>query len=407
MIYLGIIRKYKFFIIIIFDFLLFIIIIEHQIYSPSIRKENNILNSLAKINETQNIERHQILERGIKYLNKCLNIENNSCYKKNKNPIITVIIPSYNCEKTIIPSIRSIQYQNFSNIEIILVDDFSTDKSKEIIYNIQVKDKRVKLIENKKNMGTLYSRCLGSLFSRGNYILCLDNDDFFFDEDLFDYIYKESIKDDLDIIAFRALSSCSNFENIDKIRDFHYFGFPNNLYLSQPNLGVWTLIIKGKFRMHNHMIWSKSIKLNIYQKAVNLLGIQRYSKYICWAEDTSINFIIFNIASSFKYIHKFGYFHIIKKTSATFTQNKNNKLYGDLFFLDIMFDFTKNSSDKNYVVSQALHLKHMYKINQYSNNTNNKYLTTILYKIINCEFINVENKILIKKAYKSFLSYIL
>ena len=45
-------------------------------------------------------------------------------------------------------------------------------------------DKRIKLIENKKNMGTLYSRSIGALMAKGNYIMCLDNDDLFFDEDV-------------------------------------------------------------------------------------------------------------------------------------------------------------------------------------------------------------------------------
>ena len=109
--------------------------------------------------------------------------DNNNFYEKSDNPIITTIIPSYNCQKTISSSVRSVQYQNCTNIEIIIVDDFSTDKSREIIRNIQLKDKRLVMIENKKNMGTLYSRCIGALLSKGEYIFCLDNDDLFFDED--------------------------------------------------------------------------------------------------------------------------------------------------------------------------------------------------------------------------------
>ena len=241
----------------------------------------------------------------------------------NKNPLITTIIPSFNCEKTISSSIRSVQNQNISNIELIIIDDFSTDNTKEIIHNLQINDKRIHLIENKKNMGTLYSRCMGALLSQGNYIFCLDNDDLFFDEDVFDYVYNQSKDYNLDIVSFRALYSNDYFDAISKMKDFHFFGFENNLFLSQPKLGTWTMTLNGHFRIHNNMIWSKSIKSNIYKKAINLLGIQRYSKYLCWAEDTSINFIIFNIADSFKYIHKFGYIHIVKKVSATFTQNKN------------------------------------------------------------------------------------
>ena len=252
-------------------------------------------------------------------------------------------------------------------------------------------------------MGTLYSRCIGALLSKGKYIFCLDNDDLFFDEDVFEHVYNKSIKDNLDILSFRALYIDNYFDGISKMKDFHFFNFNNNLFLSQPDLGKWTLTLNGKYRMHNHMIWSKSIKTDIYKKAVNILGIERYSKYVCWAEDTSINFVIFNIASSFRYIYKLGYMHIVRKSTATFTQSKNNKLFGELYFLDIMFDFSKNNH-KNFVVNEAINIRRRYGINKYSNNTNYNYLKSILLKIINCEFITMENKNIIKFYFKSFLS---
>ena len=355
-------KRYKIKIVIILQFLLCIILLISS-ETSKIKKKNDIpysstkYDELAIINRTFSNEREALLTRGRKYLNRCLLTQNNKLYENNENPIITIIIPTYNCEKTIFSSVHSVQYQNNSNFEIILIDDFSTDQTKNFIQKLQIYDKRIKLIENKKNMGTLYSRSIGALFSRGEYVLCLDNDDLFFDEDLFDYIYKESIKYNLDIVSFRALSCNNYFDDISKMKDFHFFGFKNNLSLSQPDLGIWTITLNGKFKIHNNMIWSKGIKTFIYRKAVNLLGIQRYSKYLCWAEDTNINFIIFNIAERFKYVYKFGYIHIIKTISATYTQNINNKLYGELYFLDVMFDFSKNNSEKNYVVDYALDLK--------------------------------------------------
>ena len=94
-----------------------------------------------------------------------------------KNPIlymdpkISVVIPLYNCEKYILRAIKSIQYQNISNIEIILIDDNSTDNTISLIKKIQNEDNRIKLIKNQKNMGILYSRSIGVLSSRGKYIL--------------------------------------------------------------------------------------------------------------------------------------------------------------------------------------------------------------------------------------------
>ena len=251
-------------------------------------------------------------------------------------------------------------------------------------------------------MGTLYSRSLGALLSKANYILCLDNDDFFFDEDVFDFLHKQSKIDNLDLVAFRALAVDNYFDEKSQMKDYRFYGFQNNLFLSQPELGIWTISLNGSFYIHDNEIWLKYIKTNIYKQAVNILGIKRYSKYVCWAEDTNINFIIFNIAQSFKYVHKIGYIHMRKNSSASFKQNINNKLFGELFFLDVMFDFSKNNSDKNFTVSYAFNLKRRYKINKYTNNSNYNYLQTILNKIIGCQFITKENKQKIKYSFKSF-----
>jgi glycosyltransferase involved in cell wall biosynthesis len=83
-----------------------------------------------------------------------------------------------------------------------LVDDFSSDKSLKIISNIAEKDSRVKIIRNKKNRGSLYSRSIGTLNSKGRYIMALDSDDIFSNEFLFYICYKESEKYDLDILEF-------------------------------------------------------------------------------------------------------------------------------------------------------------------------------------------------------------
>ena len=298
-------KKFKIRIVIILQFALYIIfLMDGGIFNI---KEKNDLHYSSSENSELTItnlsllnEREFLLRKGRKYLNKCLNGENNNCYEFKENPIITTIIPTYNCEKTLSSSIHSIQYQNISNIEIILIDDLSTDQTKNLIRKFQINDKRIKLIENKKNMGTKYSRSLGALLSRGKNILCIDDDDLFFDEDVFDYVFKQSIEYNLDLVYFRSLFCRDYFDDISKMKDFQFFGFKNNLFLSQPELGTWTISLNGKFQIHNNMIWSICINSNIYKKAVNLLGIQRYSKYVCWAEDTSINFIIFNIAENFK-----------------------------------------------------------------------------------------------------------
>ena len=106
---------------------------------------------------------------GRKYLDKCLEFPNKHRYKYVKEPKVSVIIPMFNCEKTIMPTLRSIQYQNISKMEIILINDFSSDNTSKITMKAQKKDQRIKIINNQKNMGTLYSRCIGALAAKGEY----------------------------------------------------------------------------------------------------------------------------------------------------------------------------------------------------------------------------------------------
>jgi len=67
-------------------------------------------------------------------------------------------------------------------------------------------DSRIKLINNKENRGTLYSRSIGALSAKGEYIFSLDNDDEFFGIDSLDYIYNQAKEGNHDIIYFRRFS---------------------------------------------------------------------------------------------------------------------------------------------------------------------------------------------------------
>ena len=110
------------------------------------------------------------------------------------NPKISVVIPLFNCEKYILRAIKSIQLQNLSNFEIILIDDKSEDNTLNLLSIIQKEDQRIKIIRNQKNMGILYTRSIGVLMSKGKYLFNLDNDDLFMNNDIFDTITKLSDK---------------------------------------------------------------------------------------------------------------------------------------------------------------------------------------------------------------------
>lgn len=92
-------------------------------------------------------------------------------------PLVSVIIPVYNGEETISSAVYSVQKQKYSNVEIIVVDNGSTDKTKLIVNRISEIDKRIKLFES--NKGRSNARNKGLAHASGKYINFLDADDMF------------------------------------------------------------------------------------------------------------------------------------------------------------------------------------------------------------------------------------
>ena len=149
-------------------FLLDLIIIDKKLYPYKLNIHPFYLPNKKPILSIDK-NKEKTLKKGRKYLDKCLNFPNYHLYKFIKQPKVSVIIPLYNCEKTIMSSIHSIQYQNISTIEILLINDYSSDNTSKIIEKAYKYDKRIKIINNNKNMGALYSRSIAALMSKGEY----------------------------------------------------------------------------------------------------------------------------------------------------------------------------------------------------------------------------------------------
>lgn len=103
---------------------------------------------------------------------------------------ISVIIPLFNCEKSIKRAVMSVLHQTYANLELIVVDDGSTDDSFNIVSAI--KDKRIILLRNSANKGVSFTRNLALKHVSGDFVCFLDSDDYF-SENLFDEVM--NIKD--------------------------------------------------------------------------------------------------------------------------------------------------------------------------------------------------------------------
>ena len=112
---------------------------------------------------------------------------------------ISVIIPVYNSEQYIKKCIESILKQTYTNYEIIIINDGSKDKSKEVIEELK-KENSDKIIHiEQKNMGVAKTRNKGIKKSTGDYIAFIDNDDFI-DEDYFEKLIEGSDNGKNDIV---------------------------------------------------------------------------------------------------------------------------------------------------------------------------------------------------------------
>ena len=115
----------------------------------------------------------------------------------NEAPLISVIIPVYNVEAYIEECLFSVIEQTYHNIEIIIVDDGSQDKTGLICDNFADKDSRIKVI-HKKNSGVAESRNVGVNVARGSFVLFVDGDDVA-DTQMIEFLYGLLLKNKADI----------------------------------------------------------------------------------------------------------------------------------------------------------------------------------------------------------------
>ena len=97
--------------------------------------------------------------------------------EKNQNPIVSIIMPAWNAEKTIQDAIRSVIKQTESNWELIVIDDYSEDETYKRIRWFAARDNRIRIYRNPVNLGVSKTRNRGVKVAKGKWIAFLDSDD--------------------------------------------------------------------------------------------------------------------------------------------------------------------------------------------------------------------------------------
>ena len=289
----------------------------------------------------------------------CLNDQliDNKTYPLSPNPKISVIMPLYNGGKYLYYSLRSIQNQKMKDIEIIFIDDNSPDDTIAIVAKYMKEDPRIRLIRNEFNRKILYSKSMAALNSRGKYIIQLDQDDLFIRDDVFNILYSEAEKNDLDLVQIRDITK-SNFHfnkrTIVNNKRRHFIYPKNTEYKAQPELKDTLFANNNVF-----LLWGLLIKTDIYKKAVYNLWRIIINYQIVFHEDYTISFMIVILARNYKYLNNFAIIHLNHIKSASNNHWFNSQYYlGILFFGNILFDFHIKNNPKD--IKLAINYIHLF-----------------------------------------------
>lgn len=231
-----------------------------------------------------------------------------------KTPKVSIIMPVYNTEKYVEDALRSIMNQTLTDIEIIVINDGSTDNSLQIINRLAAEDERIR-VYSKENEGLSKSRNLGMQKISGEYVYFMDSDDLL-ELDALESCYERATKDNLDFVFFDADVFCPDDEQLTN--DYYirkYVLDPNTVFdgielldkLMAINLyrpSVWLCFIKREFVeplkldffpdiIHEDELYTAILHFNA--KRVGYLPFAYFKRRVRKNSITSSNFSMWNI----------------------------------------------------------------------------------------------------------------
>lgn len=190
--------------------------------------------------------------------------------------LVSVVIPLFNCEKYVIPCLQSLQQQIYTDIEVIVVDDYSTDHSVEIVKNFASNDKRFLLLQNAARNGVSASRKLGVKASHGDYLMFVDADDYVVPDML---TKMTTVMDDYDICI------CNHFLDIEgrrvKVKERTAPGIYEGAALDKLRSDKMIFSVHGFEDMSLYgYLWGK-----LYKRSLVLANLQYFDPELWYSED--------------------------------------------------------------------------------------------------------------------------
>lgn len=249
------------------------------------------------------------------------------------NIAVSIIIPVYNVEQYLEQCLKSAIKQTLKNIEIIVINDGSTDKSLDIIKKYELKYYNIRVI-NQENKGLSETRNVGLRESKGEYIYFLDSDDYI-DINLAQLCYKECKKNNLDMITFDAVAFYDEKE-LEICNKFNY----NRQNLINSNV------------KNGRQFYSESISSNAYKSSVCLYMYKReylkkhelYFYPDMLHEDELFTIKAILLANRIKYIPSKFFYRRVRSGSIMTTKSTIRNAEGYYIIAEELYNFSKRLS---------------------------------------------------------------
>jgi glycosyltransferase involved in cell wall biosynthesis len=385
---LKIIFKYSYFII---SFFILIIIILLFIFKNKNRKR--FFTKIDRNSEYNNVqEYYKMIQDHVLY-------DKGKVYNPSGNPKISIILPVYNGEAFLQETLISIQNQDFKDIEIIIIDDKSTDNSTILIKELMKTEPRISFYQNEENKGPLYTKKKGILAAKGKYVMIIDDDDKFLQRDAFTSLYEEAEKFNLDILEFKSILSTSilNIDQYNKTGKENY----SILYQNELNNYMYFPGFLGVIEKYDNKKVNHFVKTILYVNILEQIDDKYFNIRINYYEDYMFFFLLTRNAKSLKKIDRIFYLKekVIFSDDSKKNHRKNERLkegfnylcFAYLNYIQFLFDKTKNTvEDKKIAFSQ---LEKLYLDNLCKSNPNYKKMAlNIIDLFLNSEYISLADK---------------
>ena len=334
-------------------FLKLYIKIRYNYFLSNKNNYNEILNNKNSEQEEILYQYNSLSEIDSNELNEIKNFINNNkllnpdeTFKKYENPKISIILYMHNTEQYIEKSLYSIYNQNFREIEIIIIDDFSNDKSQKIIKELMQKFQSISIYRNEINKGLLNSKITGILNARGKYTLFLNPNDFFTKKEAFSLLYEEAEKNNLDILGFSSAIDDGKYI-------YHYNEIP---FMKQPEIGtiMYNITKEGINRtsdvLFNYFIKTELLKQNIMQIDEKYLN----QTIIDYNSDFFILYLLSKNASNFKQIKNILYYSSNNWHKKWDESELKTRCLNYIYYIDFLFNKTKDNNKEKKIVIYEL-----------------------------------------------------